>query len=187
VFFLRRPTAATLERLLAEARSARATYAEIGATARDEWPAGYRHDVDELGLGSGPDVFARAVSAVRSWRAQVGAGIEVVPPGVAVAEGEVVLLLIRAARLWAVAPCRVVYVRDEPDRFQFAYATLPRHPEQGEASFSVSRLPDGSVVFRVASFSRPAGLFARLGKPLSRRIQRRVTLRYLTAIKTATV
>ena len=186
MFFLRRPTAATLERLLAEARSARATYAEIGATARGEWPQGYRHDVDELELGSGSDVFTRAVSATRSWRAQLGAGIEVVPSGAEVAEGEVVLLLIRAAGLWAVAPCRVVYVHDEPDRFDFAYATLPGHPERGEASFSVIRRPDGEVVFRVASFSRPVDLFARLGRPWSRRIQRRVTLRYLTAIRSAT-
>jgi uncharacterized protein (UPF0548 family) len=186
MFFLRRPKGGTLERLLVEARSADATYAEIGATAGDEWPAGYWHDIDELVLGNGPDLFARAVSAARSWDAQLGAGIEVVPPWAAVAEGEVVLLLIRAAGLWAVAPCRVVYVHEEPDRFGFAYATLPGHPEQGEASFSVIRLPSGEVVFRVASFSRPVGLLGRLARPLSRRIQRRVTLRYLTAIKTAT-
>jgi uncharacterized protein (UPF0548 family) len=98
-----------------------------------------------------------------------------------------VLLLIRAAGLWAAAPCRVVYVRDEPGRFDFAYATLPGHPEQGEAYFSVIRLADGEVVFRVASFSRPVDRLARLARPLSRRIQRRVTLRYLMAIKTATL
>jgi uncharacterized protein (UPF0548 family) len=186
MFFLRRPTAGALDRLLSHVSLASATYSQVGATAGGELPDGYRHDVDELLLGSGSEVFKRAVSAVRSWQAQLGAGIELVPARATVAEGQTVLLLIRAAGLWAVAPCRVVYVSEEAHRFGFAYATLPGHPEEGEASFAVIHEPNDDVVFRVASFSRPVDPLARLAKPWSRRIQRRVTLRYLTSIKNAT-
>ena len=68
-----------------------------------------------------------------------GAEIELIPHGGAVTDGETVLLLIRAAALWTVAPSCVVYVVEEPGSFRFAYGTLPGHPEQGEASFAVTR------------------------------------------------
>ena len=148
-------------------------------------PTGYRSDRDVILLGQGEEVFARAIAAVRRWQAQRGAGIEVIPDGASVADGDTTLLLIRALGLWTVAPCRVVYVHDEADRFAFAYGTLPGHPEEGEASFVVTRLADGDVEFRVASFSRPVAPLARASKPLTRRIQRRVTLSYLAAIKAA--
>jgi uncharacterized protein (UPF0548 family) len=185
VLFVRRPTGGTLDRLLGVARAGRPTYAEVGATEEEAFPGGYRHDEDELRLGGGEDRFVRAVSAVRGWQAQLGAGVEVVPAGARVVDGQTVLLLIRAAGLWTVAPCRVVYVREEADRFAFAYGTLPGHPEQGEVSFSVTRGAEGEIVFRVASFSRPVDRLARLARPLSRRIQRRVTLEYLSSIKRA--
>jgi uncharacterized protein (UPF0548 family) len=186
MLFIRRPTHTKLDRLLGEARANGPTYAEVGATERGEFPGGYRHDEDELSLGRGDGRFCRAVSAVRGWQAQIGAGVEVFPAGATVAEGGTVLLLIRAAGLWTVAPCRVVCVREEVDRFAFAYATLPGHPEQGEASFTVSRNSRGEIVFRVASFSRPVDPLSRLARPLTRRIQRRVTLGYLNSIKRAT-
>jgi uncharacterized protein (UPF0548 family) len=186
MLFVRRPTKELLDALLVSARSAGPTYAQIGAAAAGELPAGYRHDVDQVNLGAGDERFSRAVSAVRAWQAQLGANIEVFPTGASVEVGLTVLLLIRAVALWTVAPCRVVYVQEDADRFAFGYATLPGHPEQGEASFAVTHGADGDVVFRVASFSRPADPLARLAKPLSRRIQRRVTLEYLVSIKSAT-
>jgi uncharacterized protein (UPF0548 family) len=80
-----------------------------------------------------------------------------------------------------IAPCRIVYVIDEPDRFGFGYGTLPGHPECGEESFVVER--DGDItVFRIMSFSRPAGTVARLGAPVARRIQLRFIDRYLDAL-----
>jgi uncharacterized protein (UPF0548 family) len=109
----------------------------------------------------------------------------VIPHGATVAEGDTVLLLIRAAGLWTVAPSRVIYVVEDPDSYRFAYGTLPGHPERGEASFAVSRNERDDVLFRIASFSRPIDPFARLAKPLTRRIQRRVTLRYVEALKNA--
>jgi uncharacterized protein (UPF0548 family) len=183
VLFARRPSADALDQLLGRARTAGFTYTEVGSTSRDDRPRGYRHDVDEAPIGRGPEVFDLAVSALRRWQAQIGAGIEVVPDGATVAEGETALLLIAAAGLWIVAPCRVVYIVEEPGTFRFAYGTLPGHPEQGEASFAVLRNGADEVVFRVSSFSRSVDPLARLAKPLTRRIQRRVTLRYLDALR----
>jgi len=101
------------------------------------------------------------------------------------AENETVVLLLRAALLWAPAPCGVVYVVEEADQFGFAYGTLPGHPEKGEVAFTVSRDGVGAVDFRVASFSRTVDPLARLGTPITRWIQKRVTRRYLTALPEA--
>jgi uncharacterized protein (UPF0548 family) len=186
VLRLSRPTDAELAELLAAAQLAAPSYEEVGATAAGERPPGYRHDTDEIELGRAPDTFARARSAVREWRAQTGAGITLFPSDSVVEPTATVLLVIRASALWAVAPCRVVYVDENDERFSFAYGTLPGHPERGEASFTVFRRPDGAVVFRVASFSRPVDPLARLGRPVARLVQRRVTRRYLTAIAAET-
>lgn len=185
MFYARRPSAKRLVGLLAEARECSPTYAEVGATRDAAFPTGYRHDTDELLVGRGREAFDQAVAAVQAWQAQLGAGVEVVPEGEEVAEGQTVLLLIRGLGLWTVAPCRVVYTVEDADVYRFAYATLPGHPERGEASFAVKRGTHDEVVFRVASFSRPAHPLARLGKPLTRRLQRQVTVRYLAAIEAA--
>jgi uncharacterized protein (UPF0548 family) len=69
-----------------------------------------------------------------------------VPRDASVGENETVILLLRAAGLWAPAPCRVIYVVDQADQFGFAYGTLPGHPETGEVAFMVARtVPRGSI------------------------------------------
>jgi uncharacterized protein (UPF0548 family) len=146
---------------------------------------GYRHDEYAARLGDGQMVFDRAVRALREWRAQTGSGIEVVPHDAWVDDGETVVLLIHIGGLWASAPCRVVYVVDEADLFTFAYATLPGHPEAGEAAFAIRRDGTGQVTFAVSSFSRPVDPLARLGAPIARRIQKRVNRRYLEVLRQA--
>ena len=81
--------------------------------------------------------------------------------------------------------CRVVYVDEALERFAFAYGTLPGHPEQGEVAFRIERGPADEVRFRIVSFSRTVDPLARLGSPFTRRLQQRVTERYLDAIATA--
>ena len=171
--------------MLAKAKAADLSYPEAGATRDSSLPAGYRLDRYERELSSDETVFERAVEALRGWKAHVGAGVEIVPGDARVTVGETVLLLIKTVGFWAAAPCRVVYVVDEPDRFSFAYGTLPGHPEQGEAAMIVERNEIGGVVFRIVSFSRTVDPLARLGSPLTRLIQRRVTNRYVQAVATA--
>ena len=156
------------------------TYSEVGATA-GELPAGYQHLRASRVVGSGRELFDRCVETVMTWGVQTGAGLLVVP-GSRVHEGAHNQIGLRLGPLRTWAPCRVVYVVDEPDRKGFAYGTLSGHPECGEESFVVSIDEDGLVQFDVTAFSRPARWFARLGGPITRLIQRRVTWRYLDAV-----
>lgn len=72
---------------------------------------------------------------------------------------------------------------DGPDQTGFGYGTLPGHPEQGEESFTVERNIAGDVWFVVRAFSRPATWFARLGAPITRRIQESITDIYAQALR----
>jgi uncharacterized protein (UPF0548 family) len=182
---VRRPSAAEVERLLAVASRAEPTYPEVGATRSGRLPSGYRHDRYERGLGRGEEVFERAAAAVRAWQAQVGAGVEVFPQGARAGDEDTVVLLVRVLGLWATLPCRVLYVEEDPERFAFAYGTLPGHPERGEVRFAIERDGAGDVAFRIVSFSRTVDPLARLASPVTRLIQTRVTERYLDSIAAA--
>lgn len=182
---IRRPSAAEINRLLAAARNSEPTYPEVGRTRAEQLPPGYRHDRYERHLGRGDETFARAAAALRAWQAQIGAGARVSPDGARVDEEDTTVMLIRVGGLWATLPCRVVYVEDEPERFAFAYGTLPGHPERGEAAFRIDRDAAGDVFFRIVSFSRTVDPLARLASPVTRRIQQRVTRRYLDSIEAA--
>lgn len=80
------------------------------------------------------------------------------------------------------APCRVIYVIDEPNRKGFAYGTLPGHPERGEEAFVVDQTEDGSVWLTVRSFSRPASWQWWAVYPLLRLAQAIVTRRYFRSL-----
>jgi len=185
VLRLTRPSVEDLTHLLAKAKAADLSYPEAGATRDSPLPAGYRLDRYERQLASDETVFERAVEALRVWKAHAGAGVEIVPNDARVTVGATVLLLIKTVGFWAAAPCRVVYVVDEPNRFSFAYGTLPGHPEQGEAAMIVERNEIEGVVFRIVSFSRTVDPLARLGSPITRLIQRHVTNSYVQALATA--
>ena len=86
---------------------------------------------------------------------------------------------------WVTGACRITRVVDTETTFGFAYGTLPHHPEQGEEAFLVHRRDDGSVVFEIVAFSRPATLPTRLIGPLGRRLQRRSIERYLAGFVAA--
>jgi uncharacterized protein (UPF0548 family) len=81
------------------------------------------------------------------------------------------------------APCRVVYVVDEPDRQGFAYGTLPGHAESGEELFMVRfDAASGDVYAEVAAFSRHATWWSRVASPITSLVQKIVTQRYLRAL-----
>ena len=156
------------------------TYDHIGATLTGRTPEGYRHDRHEIVLPALPDAFGRGVAGIRAWAPHRGAGLTVVPahpPEV----GATVAVAVPIGPITAVAVCRIVSVVDEPDRFGFAYGTLPGHPERGEEAFLIERR-NSRAVFKIIVFSRPAELLARLGGPVTRRIQHATTKRYLDSL-----
>ena len=178
-----RPTQRALEKWQAQAEQDRVTYSQVGATGSPHLPDGYAHTRQSVVVGSGVADFARSVEALQGWRAHLHAGATLSPPRPDIVAGAAVLAVVRVLLVFAVVPCRIVYVTDEDHRFGFAYGTLPGHPERGEEAFHVALAEDGVVTFQIVAFSRPANLVARLGHPLNRLIQARVTRRYLEGVR----
>jgi len=132
-------------------------------------------------VGNGSGDFARAVEGLKEWQAHRAVGIRVRPVDAPVLRGTTVALALPLVGVHVLAACRIVAVVDEPDRFGFAYGTLRSHPERGEEAFIVSREGE-SVTFRISAFSRPADALVRIGEPVARRVQRRVTLGFVDGL-----
>lgn len=154
------------------------TYSERGATA-GRLPEGYHHLERQVGLGTGRDVFERAAAALMSWQVHRGAGLKVTADG----DARPGLRVVSRLAPGMTAPCRVVYVIDEPGRRGFAYGTLRGHPESGEESFVVTIDKDDRVLFTVRAFTRPGSFLARAAGPAGRVAQRLVAERYLRAMR----
>ncbi|WP_199253414.1 DUF1990 family protein [Mycolicibacterium mengxianglii] len=157
------------------------TYTEVGATAESAGglPAGYRHVRVAARIGTGRSRFEQAAEAVMRYGMLRGAGVRVSASTEVAEPGALVL-----GRLGPfAAPCRVVYVVDEPNRRGFAYGTLPGHPVAGEERFAVRYdAASDSVYSEVAAFSRPNTWWARAGTPALSVVQKLVTARYLAAV-----
>jgi uncharacterized protein (UPF0548 family) len=154
------------------------TYREVGATA-GPLPGGYHHVRKSAVIGNGRPRFEDAAAKVMRWGMLRGAGVRVEPSTEMAAVGSEVLVGLGPVR----APCRVVYVIDEPDHRGFAYGTLPGHPESGEELFAVRYDPTTDEVHaEVTAFSRHATWWSRLGAPVTSLAQRIITSRYLTAL-----
>lgn len=154
------------------------TYPEVGATA-DEMPAGYHHIRKSSVIGRGRERFEQAAADGMRWGMLRGAGLRVEASAPTAAVGADVLVHLGPV----LAPCRVVYVVDEPDRRGFAYGTLPGHAESGEELFLVRFDPSTENVYaEVAAFSKHATWWSRLASPVTSAVQRYVTDRYLRAL-----
>ena len=154
------------------------TYSEVGATD-GPLPAGYHHVQKSAVIGRGRRRFEEAADQGMRWGMLRGAGLRVEPTSEVAAVGSEVIVHLGLVR----APCRVVYVVDEPDRRGFAYGTLPGHAESGEERFVVCYDPATDEAYaEVVAFSRHATWWSKLGSPVTSVIQRLVTDRYLRAL-----
>ncbi|MGH3961194.1 DUF1990 family protein [Mycobacterium sp.] len=154
------------------------TYPEVGATAGPP-PPGYRHLGFATQIGAGQKRFDDAADALMHWGMQRGAGLRVIASSEVVTVGAVALVGIGFLQ----APCRVVYVIDEPEVRGFAYGTLPGHPESGEERFVVRHDPVTAAVFaEVSAFSRPVTWWTRAGGPITTLAQRVIAKRYVRAV-----
>jgi uncharacterized protein (UPF0548 family) len=174
------------------------TYPEVGATATTNpeggagaptnpeggagaptMPHGYTHVRMSRRIGTGRPRFEQAATDVMRYGMLRGAGLRVTASTEVAQVGTNVL-----GRFGPfVAPCRVVYVCEEPNRRGFAYGSLPGHAVVGEEMFGVRYDPvDGGVYSEVAAFSRPATWWSRLGAPLLTVTQRLISRRYLAAV-----
>ena len=164
------------------------TYDEVGATAElsrtdrgnlPSLPAGYHHARAAARIGTGRARFEEAAEAVMRYGMLRGAGLRVEASTEVAEVGTLVLGWLGPVP----APCRVVYVLDEPNRRGFAYGTLPGHAVAGEERFSVRYDPASESVYaEVAAFSRPNTWWSKAGAPVAGLVQRFVTKRYLAAV-----
>jgi uncharacterized protein (UPF0548 family) len=171
MFLLRRPSPPFIRAFLEVQAKLNWTYSAVGVTA-DVTPAGYALDHKRIRLGSGHAAFIAAKDALRKWEQFRLGWVEPCWPDTPIEPGQVVGVLARFCGLWSLNACRIVYVRDEPRRFGFAYGTLPDHIESGEERFTVEwREDDDAVWYDILAFSRPNYFLARY--PFVRRLQKR--------------
>jgi uncharacterized protein (UPF0548 family) len=173
-------------RAFAHAHAAMAlSYEEVGATRTGPMPSGFVVDEDQIAVGSGPEVFARARDAVRSWAMFDLPWLSMpdrTPPEV----GNTVVFASWQLGLWAFNACRVVYVVDEPDEAGFAYGTLRDHGLSGEERFLVRRDPHtDAVTFSIVKFSRIVSPVVRLVRPAVRALQKRFSREACQAVRAA--
>ena len=148
-------------------------------------PPGYHHVRRRAVLGDGRELFEQAAERLLAWELHRGAGLLVAASAERAAPGVTVVSALKAGPLWSAAPCRVLWMVATPMRAGFGYATLPGHPALGEEAFAVELARNGTVSVLIAAFSRPATWLTRLGGPVARLVQARITERYLSALRPA--
>jgi uncharacterized protein (UPF0548 family) len=167
------------EKQAARLRAAPFTYEPIGKTACGQ-PDRYAW-LDRSATLQRRD-FEAAATDLFTWRLHERAGLRVQASESPLRSDTVVLMRLGIGPASIRMPCRVVYVVNDPQLRGFAYGTLPGHPEAGEERFTLEQHGDGTVRVTITAFSRPASRLARLGGPLTRRVQQMMTLRYLHAL-----
>lgn len=177
MFFLTKPSPATLDRILTDCADAPLTYDAVGAT-RSTPPAGFYIDRYDAELGRGAEVFERACAAVDRFVMYPKPWTEIHRNFEKPREGAMFIALIRHLGFWSANPSRIVYTVDETGgetrRYGFALGTVTGHAETGEERFEVSWDTRTDVItYHVLAFSRPYELLARLGTPIARALQRR--------------
>lgn len=159
------------------------SYPEVGATKQDRLPHRYRDLCLHVDAGSGWDRFTRLADQLMHWQLHAASGLDVATSRDPAVPGAGVVATYRFGPVPIRTRCRVLYVIDDHTCRGFAYGTLPGHPLRGEERFVLRLRDDGTVTFTVRSFSRPAGFFARLGGPVTWRVQQGINRGYLDAAR----
>ena len=157
------------------------SYPEVGATRQDQLPRGYRHLELEVDVGRGQQRYEELAEQLLTWQIHARSGLSLQVSDERIRQGSVEIATLRLGPVKITTRCRVVYVVSEARRTEFAYGTLLGHPERGEERFRVELTEDERVIFSLRAFSRNAWLLARLGAPVSNRVQAMVNRRYLAA------
>lgn len=187
LYRLRKPGGDELAALAAAQRDESLSYGPIGMSLRADAPPGFHTLQVRRDIGTGPERFAAARSAIVGWAGHRRAGAILGPERPELVVGADVAVAVPVWPLWVVAACRIVEVLDEPDRFGFAYGTLPQHPESGEESFLVVRdQATDRVSLEVTAHSHPTARLAKLGGPVGRAFQRFMANRYLDGFEHGT-
>jgi uncharacterized protein (UPF0548 family) len=176
MFFIRQPTEAVITQYISSQRHLPFSYSEVGATRREP-PAGYTIDHNRIKLGTGQEIYDRAVVALRNWKQFDLGWVKIVPASTPLQPDATVAIRAQTFGFWSLSASRIVYVVEEDGpvkRFGFAYGTLPDQVETGEERFTIElHAADNSVWYDILAFSRPNQFLVRMGLPLARRLQKR--------------
>jgi uncharacterized protein (UPF0548 family) len=176
MFLLYKPSAATIDSFIAAAQQLQYSYSEIGAS-RGKASGGYNLDHNRVRLGSGEEVFVKALAALHSWGMFPREWCRIYPANAPIEVGTTVAVRVNHFGFWSLNANRIVYLFEEKQNVQssgFAYGTLTEHGEMGEERFSIEwHEQDDSVWYDLYAFSRPGQLLAQLGYPLTRILQKR--------------
>lgn len=176
MLLFRRPSAARIQAFIASQTTLPFTYPAVGGTAGNP-PSSFKLDHARVQLGSGKEVFDKAITALRRWDHFRLGWVEACNAETPIETGKTVAVLARVFGLWTLNACRIVYVVDESGpvtKFGFAYGTLSEHAESGEERFTVEwNQQDDSVWYDILAFSRPNQFLVWLGYPVVRQLQER--------------
>jgi uncharacterized protein (UPF0548 family) len=172
---LRRPDEDAINRFIASQQNSSLTYATKYMTRSGNLPAGFNCDHLRLELGTGKDIFERAVAALQNWTMFQQGWVKLFsdgPPRI----GQVVAIVPQIGPTWWLNACRVLYLIEEQTpthRVGFGYGTLQDHAERGEERFLIEMTPDGRVWYELFAYSQPRHWLARLGGPITPLQQKR--------------
>jgi uncharacterized protein (UPF0548 family) len=189
MFLFHKPTAAEINNFLRRQGPSAFSYFGPGSSVHGKAPAGYTVDHSRVQLGSGEDVWEKAVNAIRGWEMFNVGWIQLCWPNVPLTVGANVATVIEHFRFYSLNASRIVYTVDEDGpvkRFGFAYGTLKEHSESGEERFLVEWIRESNVVsYDLFAFSKPGNLVVRALQPVARQLQRRFANESLDAMKRA--
>lgn len=171
MFLFSRPSDDEVREFLNKVATSSFSYSELGTTDMEP-PARYNIDHNRIKLGSGEEVWDAARASIRSWKMFDLTWVDLCFPDTPIETGRNVAILVRHLGFYSLNAARIVYTIDEPARFGFAYGTLAEHGESGEERFMVDRDESGNVFYDLFAFSRPNDLFAKLGYPYTRHLQK---------------
>ena len=190
MFSFRKPATESVRTFLFDQKNRDFTYSAVGATEGTP-PAGFVVDHTRIMLGKGEQTFEAAKNAIQCWEHFQLGWVETSSRDTPIEKGQVVGILARVFGLWCLNACRIVAVADEAGlihRYGFVYGTLPGHVESGEERFQVEwNHSDDTVWYDILAFSRPHHLFARIGYPMVRKLQRKFARDSAAAMQRATL
>lgn len=164
------------------------SYAPVGVTrnASEFDLRGFKRDATHVVLGTGVQTFEAARAALQEWR-QLNLGwVRVHPVDAPLEADQTIIVVACTLGIWSLNPARVLDVIDEPQRFSFAYGTLPGHAAAGEERFTISLDErSGEVTYDILAYSRPDHWLAKLAYFYMRKQQRRFAPDSIVAMRNA--
>jgi len=175
MFSLKKPAPETIHEFLAAQIRQKFSYASVGAS-RTQAPSGYIVDHNRIQLGQGSAAFERAKNAIKRWKMFDIAWLELYWPSTPIEEGATVAIAVSHIGFWSLNAARIVYTVEEhgaPEKYGFAYGTLPDHAEMGEERFTVGfHAADETVWHDLYASSSPHAL-TRLALSYTRALQKK--------------